>query len=363
MTEEPRHHIVAGSAQGAGAATLSLAALSELHAADLTAFNRDAGSQNQARPGDVCVECASVLVIRDMSYECPGCHAVYEAADIQDVLPVSNPEVVGASALWGRLCIVGCESGWYQPDLDRTNPGESSEAQKKSTYQELLRYNREFGDRGGNPFPLDVLEDVAINYYIIQQQSVKRSMLKKGILAALVFHACISRGFTRTRGEAAELLQLPTHGIARGDEYLRSIDEDCGLEIDMNRDRLRPHIASAFAQLDLTDASYEPLREAVSHIVALAEQTHIGFQSVLRSKVVATSYEVLRRKNIVLSIDEVTKKCGIRKHTLRRFLDELVGHHSLFAEEYRRLGLDSSPPPVNPGGKPKSTNARRRSAR
>jgi hypothetical protein len=295
-----------------------------------------------ARPGDVCPECSCALQVSGMEYECPSCQEVFEAADIQDVLPTSNPEEPGAASLRGRLRIVGPEAGWFQPDMDRTNPGESSEQQKKTTYAELLRFNKEYESRGGNPFPRDVLEDVAENYNIIQQDSVKRSMMKKGILAALVFHACISRGFTRTRAEAAEFAKLPNHGIARGDDFLRSIDEDKGLDIDMNEDRLRPHITTTFAHLDLSDESYEPLREAVAAIVKIADAGSIGFRSVMRSKVTATAAEVLRRKGMSITAMDVSAKCHIRIHTIRRFLDELADYHSHFEETYRAHGLDSS---------------------
>jgi hypothetical protein len=282
------------------------------------------------------------LVVQEMSYECPSCGLVFEAADICDVLPVSRPEGPGAGALRGRLRVVGPEARWYQPDLDRTNPGASAEAQKKLTYQELLRYNREFESRGGDPFPLDVLDDVAINYHIVQQESVKRSKLKRTILAALVFHTCISRGFTRTRADAAELLQLESHGISRGDGFLRSIDEDRGLGIDMNCDRLRPHIESAFAYLGLEGDSSAPLREAVAAIVTIAEQKDIGYSSTLRSKVIATTFEILRRSGSSYPLNAISAKCRIRRHTIRCFLNELRAYHSHFAGEYRRHGLDSS---------------------
>lgn len=295
-----------------------------------------------ARPGDVCTECRCPLQVSGMEYECPACHEVFEAADIQDVLPTSSAEMPGAASLRGRLRIVGPEAGWFQPDMDRTNPGESSEQQKKGTYAELLRFNKEYESRGGNPFPRDVLQDVAENYYVIQQDSVKRSMMKKGIYAALVFHSCISRGFTRTRAEAAEFAKLPNHGIARGDDFLRSIHEDKGLDIDMNEDRLQPHIVTIFALLDLSDERYEPLRAAVAAIVEIAHADKIGFRSVMRSKVTAATAEVLRRKGMDITAVDVSAKCKIRIHTIRRFLDELADYHSHFEEAYRAHGLDDS---------------------
>ncbi|GFR89407.1 BA71V-C315R [Elysia marginata] len=295
-----------------------------------------------ARPGDACPECRCALQISGIEYECPACHEVFEAADIQDVLPNSTPEMPGSASLRGRLRIVGPEAGWFQPDMDRTNPGESSEQQKKLTYAELLCFNKEYESRGGNPFPKDVLRDVAENYNIIQRDAVKRSMMKRGILAALVFHACISRGFTRARAEAAEFAKLPNHGIARGDDFLRSIDEDRGLDIDMNKDRLRPHIITTFAHLDLAEQRHEPLREAVAAIVKIAKDKSIGFRSVMRSKVAATTAEVLRRKKMDITPLDISAKCRIRIHTIRRFLDELEAFHSHFEDTYRAYGLEAS---------------------
>lgn len=295
-----------------------------------------------ARPGDVCFECGRPLLVQEMEYVCPECHAVFEAADIGEVLPVSCPTEPGAGALRGRLRIVGQDSGWYQPDLDRTNPGETSEVQKKTTFAELIRLNKDFEDRGGNPFTRDVLNDVAENYHVIQQTSVKRSMMKRGILAALLFHACIHRGFTRTKAEVAEFAKLQNHGIARGDDYLRAVDEDKGLEIDMNRSRLGPHVVTTFSQLDLAVKDYERHQRAIEAIVGIAEANHIGFKSVLRSKVIAATWEVLRREGAPVTIGDVVEKCHIRKHTIRRFLDDLAEYHSYFAATYRSHGFDSA---------------------
>ena len=92
-------------------------------------------------------------------------------------------------------------------------------SREKNIYLELLKFNQEYVNRGGNPFPSNVLQDVADNYSIIQQNTVKRNMTKKNLFAALIFHTCISRGFTRSTSEAAEFAKLHTHGIARGDDY------------------------------------------------------------------------------------------------------------------------------------------------
>ena len=183
----------------------------------------------------------------------------------------------------------------YQTDLDRERPEGLSETQKKTTYQELLRCNRDLASTGGNPFPHNVLQSVAENYYIVQRRNVKRSETKKYILAALVFHTCIQNGFMRSRTDVAKLLQLRKHRISIGSNYLQSVDEDQGLEIDINCNRLKPHLISTFAYLEIED---DPLiSKAIVDIVDMSEKkNHIGFKSTLRSKVVATTFEILKRK-------------------------------------------------------------------
>lgn len=276
-------------------------------------------------------------MIYDVSYECPECRVVFAPGidSFQADIGARGPE----APLYGRLRVVGAESGWFQLDLDRSNPSTSAEALKKSTYHELVRYNCEYAGRRGNPFPLGVLAEVADNYHIIQQKEIKRSTMKKLILAALVFHTCISAGLMRSAAEAAELLQLASHGISRGDTYLQSIHEDRGLEINMNCSRLAPHITTTFAQLDLFGEQYNPHRAAVIDIIETAKKNNIGYNSILRSKVIATTYEVLRRKGPSISLEKVALICKVRKHTLNRFLTELAEYHSYFKEVYSHHGL------------------------
>ena len=307
-----------------------------------------------ARPGDFCAECHCALIVRELQYECPSCHALQEAADYSDVQPVSVATEAGEGALRGRLRVVGADSAWFQPDLDRTNPGEYSETQKKTTYAELRRLNEEYRGRGGNPFPLNVLSDVAENYNVIQQTSVKRSMMKRSILSALLFHACISRGFTRTKTEVAEFAKLRNHGIARGDDYIRMVNEDTGLAgLDMNLPRLEPHVATTFSELELEGDAYASLRAAVSETVRRANERLVGIRSVLRSKVISTTCEVLiRGRDHLLRLEpersppgvaEVVSRCGIRKHTISRFRQELRDYHSVFADIYLAHGLSADP--------------------
>jgi hypothetical protein len=301
-----------------------------------------------ARSGDECPECRCPLVVCEMDYVCPQCRAVKSAANIADVIPVSTPQEPGASASRGRLRIVGPDSNWFQPDLDRTNPGDRADMQMRATFAELRRLNEDYKNRGGFPFPINVLEDVAEAFSTVQQQSVKRSMMKRSIIAALLYNACFMRGFTRTRAETTEFAQLRNHGLARGDDYLRKIDEDCGLEIDMNHPRLMPHIETTFCIMNLEGAEYIPFRDAIKELVEKADELLIGTCSLLRSKVLAATCEVFSRgrKQFAAtaakcppSDDVVCKSCKIRKNTIIRFRVELLKHHSSFVDIYKRHGF------------------------
>ena len=306
-----------------------------------------------AGPGDKCISCLQPLIVRDMNYECPSCNAVYQAADLREVISVSAPAEPGAKALRGRLRIVGPDSKWYQPDMDRTNPGPYSEIQKMTTFRELTRLNENYKNRGGDPFPLDVLKDVVTNYNFVQQEAVKRSHMKLTILAALLFHACIFRGFARSKREVAEFAGLKNHGIARGDDYLRKIDEDKGLEIDMNQCRLLPHIRTALMKLGLNGPEYKPIQVAIEEIVRRAIKSSVGIKSILRSKVFATTYEVIARGAHILkkidprytpiTLNDISEKCKIRKHTIVRFRNDLEDYHSFFEDIYKAHGLLSAP--------------------
>ena len=75
----------------------------------------------------------------------------------------------------------------------------------------------------------------------------------------------------------------------------------------------------------------------------MSEKNHIGFKSTLRSKVVATTFEILRRKKVNIGIGIVASKCKIRKYTIKNFLEDLSKFHSHFEPIYRKYEIDSSP--------------------
>lgn len=324
--------------------------------ADRGSLGADGPSEAEdAAPGDQCPDCGCLFEAREMAYVCPRCHLVREAANFDDVLP--PPSLGGrpnSRMTQGRLRIVGRDSGYYQPDLDRTNPVEYSEVQKKVLIEELHAFNTDYNSRGGRAFPATVLETVAEQYHQVRQKSVRRSLRKRSIIATLLFYSCINSGFSRRKGECALFAQLPTRGIARGNDYVRTVDEEFrrdparageGLGIDLDLDLIAPHIVTAFHQLELKGQPaeyYAGLHAPIRATVETAKANHIGTDSILRTKVLTATYEVLRRSLAPVPLDMFTQECGIRKNTMVRFLKNLAAYHDLFEEVYRGHGLESS---------------------
>lgn len=101
-------------------------------------------------------------------------------------------------------------------------------------------------------------------------------------------------------------------------------------------------ITSVCAYLDLTGKQYDHLREAIAVIIKIADKHDIGYQSILSSKVAATSFEVFRRHGLPITTDLVAQKCGVRPYTITRFVNELHTYHSYFESTYKSFGIDSS---------------------
>ena len=247
------------------------------------------------------------------------------------------------------------------------------------TLSELKGMNASFKASGHNPFPNNILALVASNYAAVQADGVKRSNIKRQILASLIMHAGYAENIAFLQSEAAACVGLAGHGIAAGDDYLRSISDK--LDLDPNRCQLDPHIASAFALLELSGPEHEALRAAVRAVIVRAEEFFIGAQSELRSKVIATTCEVICRappgtvhpdrfRGVVKArrprgkkaakaaaapgppavsnetvVAWVVQKCTIRKHTIDRYRLALADHHSRFADIYASYGLSAAGPP------------------
>ena len=296
---------------------------------------------------DLCTQCGAQMCrgMNDLEYICGGCGLVVEgdtAEPEEDDAPRRAPNAA-------RLRVVGPNSNQLQPDLYRSSTGNTAATQKKQIYEEYCAYRSLYIEAGGRALPLDACNLASEFYNEVQRQCVKRSQNKKAIMAACLYQACLEIGFSPSKAEIASFMQLPSKGIARGANFIRSLVADGKMEVDINVDPCRPEITTLFAHLGLEGEAYAGLRNAVYDVVQIAIANNIGTSSILRSKVAGASYIVLRRcKNREL----IPKPMGlqefcqdrIRKNTVERFTRQLDSYHSYFADCYAKAGLDASPP-------------------
>jgi hypothetical protein len=290
---------------------------------------------------DICNQCGNILQreINNISNTCSKCGIISEevADELLNISELTN----------SKLRIVGYNCNQFQPDLYRSDNGNVSIMQKKQIMAEYKDYRQKYIDAGGRPFPLTACE-IATDYYnMIQQQCVKRSQNKKAIMAACLWQACLLIDFAPSKIEISKFMQLPHKGIARGNNFIRALVSNNKLNIDPNTNPIYPEIKTLFLQLDYTDNKYKELHDIVYNIIQIATENSIGINSLTRSKVIGTTYIVLKRctdKSLVPNPPIDTKdfcKNKIRKNTIDRFINEINSYHSYFKEYYESVGLYS----------------------
>jgi hypothetical protein len=297
-----------------------------------------------ARTPETCPHCAAPMRCgpSNLEYICSGCGLIAEG----DTAEPDGDDAPRAPPAAGQLRLVGAHSSHLQPDLYRSGGGCTAAVQKRQVFEEYKIYRLLYVEEGGRAFPLNACELAAELYHAVQKAYVKRSLNKKTIMAACLQRACYLTGYAPSRAEVADFMQLPSKGIARGENFLRGLVADGKMDLEVNADPSRAEIATLFALLGLEGGQHAGLREAVYDVVQTAIRSNIGTSSVLRSKVAAATYAVLCRRRGVPppSLQEFCRG-RIRKNTCSRMLGELAGYHSFFEECYRRAGLDPAPRP------------------
>ncbi len=293
---------------------------------------------------NTCYQCNGKLTysIDGLETICSECGIVKEYIDITTDSPKNNV---------ARLRIVGRNSSILQSDLYRSNSADAGEMQKKQIADEYKSYRDKHIESGGRAFPLDACKIATEHYSLIQKNYVKRSQNKKAIMASCLWRACLQVNFAPSRNEVASLMQLNSKGIAKGDNFVRSLVSNHQVDIDLNVDICKPEINTLFITLfkdvEENDKKYEQLRNAVYKIIQIAMQNNIGTNSILRSKVSGATYVVLNRckdKELLSNLKEplqLSNFCQkrIRKNTCDRFIKELADYHSYFEQCYKEFDL------------------------
>jgi hypothetical protein len=144
-------------------------------------------------------------------------------------------------------------------------------------------------------------------------------------------------------------MDLPKRGIARGRNMMHSLVSDKILDIDLNIDPTKSWINSLFDDIGYKSEEQKVLRDYVFKIIQIACENNIGIHSMTRTKVIGTSYIVLKRcndkklnPNPPASIKTFCVDL-IKKNTIDRFLKDLNAYHSYFKDYYESVGLYSEP--------------------
>lgn len=303
--------------------------------------NTCAISEINSQDADICKYCENPLQrsINNISNTCAMCGIVTDevSEDVVNVSELTN----------NKLRIVGFNSNHFQPDLYRSDNGNISMLQKKQILSEYKDYRQRFIESGGRPFPFTACEIATEFYNMIQQKCVKRSQNKKAIMAACLWQACLLIDFAPSKIEISKFMQLPHKGIARGNNFIRTLVSNNQLDINPNTNPIYPEIKTLFIQLDYTTDKYKPLHDIIYNIIQIATDNSIGINSLPRSKVIGTTYIVLKRcqdKTLVSNPPIDTKefcKNKIRKNTIDRFINEINSYHSYFKDYYKSVGLFS----------------------
>lgn len=288
-------------------------------------------SEQQA---NMCSECDRKLRIINMKYECPLCKNI---TDIED--DNVGVDIYKARQTNVRFRISGADSRKFQVKMDNVFTVSSEEHQQKTIYAELLSYNKKYEDRGGNPIPKNILLEVTRHYNQIQKIAVKRNKTKKEILAALIKQVCINHDFIKSSEEVTEFVELPTHSIASGLDYLRKISEENKIDINMNKCQILPYINTIFANLSVDKKYHKTISGIVREIIDISKKKYIGLNSVLRSKIISIIIDVLQRLGVKVNLIDVTKKCSIRIHTIKQFLNVLYEYHEEFVHIYKKYKI------------------------
>jgi hypothetical protein len=258
--------------------------------------------QPAAGPGDApdagllesnaCSHCNGRMHQVETEYRCAGCGLIAEGDTSGEA-----PTEAGRPPPPGRLRMVGPNSGFFQPDLDRSSNANSEASQREQIFKEYLMYRDKYIENGGRAFPVNLLSKAADLYHQIQVKLTKRSDGKKRIMAAFLQIAGASPeiGFVPDKNECAEMMQLKTHGIAQGNNFIRMMKASGHISVDVNQDTCMPHIKTAFSHLQLDETKYGFLRDAAEQVVRTAVEANIGTSSVIRSKAMAAAFVVLRR--------------------------------------------------------------------
>jgi hypothetical protein len=284
---------------------------------------------------DDCPKCGGRFLSSDLSLRCERCGFTInddEADDDETALQAPK------SMFQGRITIIGPNASRYQPEIDSCAPGIGSTAQQlKNILEEYKLYRNRYVENGGRAVPDSACECAAQIYNSIQQVAIARGAKKRRLMAATLHDACEQMGFEFEKTDAAKMMQLTEYGIAGGESAIRALQTWKGISTGVDKDPTRAIIETSLLYLGELGGAIRHLSSLINLFVARAVEKNVGTSSILPSKVKGSVFLVLYKyqkniKKMPITMNEFCVKCKIRPNTIKAFVDDVLGHISLFED-------------------------------
>ena len=278
---------------------------------------------NRQLDNHICGKCGKVFT---------NIHEPYDSQPIQNYYQQTHIRLVGPNA------------HTLQSHLYKSSQQNYSMVQKL-TVERILKYCcKKYMDRGqSSPIPFNVCRKAVDYYNEVQSFCIKRSETKNVTIAACLFCAGVEMGFLPTRQDIADFMELSTHGISKGMNFLISLYSEGKISFNPNKNVLDSTISTLFEYINIKDND-GLCRLAVSSIINEMKNANIGCSLYIETKVKGITYAVVKRSkdpSISITIAEFCEKCNTRKNTVASILTLLDKYHDFFKPIYKKYKLHS----------------------
>lgn len=252
-----------------------------------------------------CPDCAIPMEIAGVNYNCPQCglsvvnETLGDAADTDDIGPVRIN--TGSRSIYN----VG---------------GSSSAMQRRAISAYLYALERVSPVR----IPKNILESVINQYNSIQKATegtkrkfVRRSDIKKEILAAMIYSECRTAGVPLKKQEISTFMKLKSCGFSIGDDILRDLAAEGLVKVIDDEEPIAAYAGRYLETLNIEDERY---LQFVVDIVQMSETMKLCMSSQISSKVAGAIYLLSMKAELGVSAEQLeVATSGTKKNTFCKF--------------------------------------------
>jgi ribosomal protein S27AE len=297
-----------------------------------------------------CPECNIPMSPSSEGYECSKCHIVEQIlGEVKDCSQESSGVI--------KMCYKSGNKSTF------TSVPDNSKSQKKQIQDQLYKLNEVYQ---GHKIPKNILESAADGYNGIQRliidkydsmgqlcgqkKFVKRGNIKNETLGAWLYYSCVNAGLSRKKKDVADFMQLPSNGISRGDDILRTLHNEGKITIPIHAE---PSADFAYRYLDalglikMVDDTDEITKQSkdycgfIEELVRVSENKKIATNSVHSSKIVGAIWVIVCHQKLPFTTVQIEEACDkIRKNTFTRFSKEIESNILKFIDVFIKYGID-----------------------